>query len=184
MPPPVGQLASLPPLPSGGFGLAGGFYPPEITDCVVDLKDNPRGEQITSESVQIRAVTITSAQLLALKGNDILIVEPPLAGYSIVVQSISLRLNFGGAAYTLNAGTLIPYLGPSANAVPLTADLSAILTAAATSENIGIPALATGVITQAKAEAQGVFLGNQGAAQYTLGNGTLDVIVAFLYVQV
>lgn len=177
MPTPT-QLAILLPLPSGGINS-----PPEIPFSIVETKGNPRGDQLIAEAVQLAAVTVTSALLLALKGADVQLVPAPPLGYAIDVIDISLRINFGGTAYTLNAGTLIPYLGPSANGVPLTADLSAILTQGATSDNIGIPALATGVKTQALTEAQGVFLGNQGAAQYTLGNGTLDVVISYLVQQ-
>lgn len=172
------QLAILLPLPSGGINS-----PPEIPNAIVETKGNPRGDQIISEGTQIAATTITSAQLLALKGADILLIPACPLGYCNMVEGISLRINFGGTAYTLNAGTLIVYLGPSANGVPLVADLSAILTQGATSDNIGIPALASGVKTQVLTEAQGVFLGNQGAAQFTLGNGTLDVIVIYTIVQ-
>jgi len=172
------QLAILLPLPSGGFNS-----PPEIPNAIVETKGNPKGDQIISEGTQIAAVTLTSAQLLALKGNDVQIVPACPAGYINVMEAVTLRINFGGTAYTLNAGTLIPYLGPSANGVPLTADLSTILTQGATSDNVGVPALATGVKAQNLIEAQGIYLGNQGAAQYTLGNGTLDVIIEYVIVQ-
>jgi hypothetical protein len=175
---PIPQLAILLPLPAGGYGQY-----PEIKSPIVDLKDNPRGEQITAQAVQIEATTITSAQLLALKGADVLIINAPPPGYALNVQSISLRFNFNTTAYTLNSGTLKLYLGPSANGIPIVGDLSSILTQSATYDNIGVPTLASGVQTQAHSENVGIYLGNQGSAQFTLGDGTLDVIVSYLQLQ-
>jgi len=172
------QLASLPPLPTGGINSN-----PEIDDVRVDTKDNPYGNQIIAQNVQVRAMTLTAAQLLALKGADIKIVSAPGVGYAINLEDVSLRINFKTAAYTLNAGTLKIYLGPSANGVALTGDLSAILTQIATSDNVGIPALASGVQTQANSENQGLYIGNTGAAQFTVGPGTLDVIVTYTVLQ-
>src|SRR5271166_3297864 len=111
---PYAQLASIPPLPAGGIN-----QPPLIDDVRVDKKDNPSGDQIISQNTQVRAVTITSAQLLALKGADLQIVEAPGKGYAICLENVALRINFKTAAYTLNAGTLKLYQGPSANALPL-----------------------------------------------------------------
>lgn len=175
---PLGQLAFIPPLPSGGINSA-----PQIDGAVVDTKDNPYGNQIIAENEQIRATTITSAQLLALKGADVNVVDSPGAGYALVIESVSMRQNFKTAAYTLNAGTLKVYLGPSANALPVTADLSAILTQGATSDIIGSPGLVAGPATQANTENQPLVLGNTGAAQFTVGAGTLDVVVVYVIVQ-
>jgi hypothetical protein len=174
----MAELAITPPLPSGGLN-----QPPEIQSVIVGTTANHLGDQIVAEATQVAAQTVTSAKLLALKGADVLLVAAPPAGYALMLENISLRLNFSTPAYTLNAGTLIVYLGPSANAVPLVADLSAILTATATSDNVGIPVLASGVITQVKAEAVGLYLGNTGSAQFTAGAGTLDVILTYTVVQ-
>lgn len=175
MPP---QLASLPPIP--GYGIN---QPPEIQGAITDLKDNPRGEQLIGEASQIRAVTLTNAQLLALKGADVLIAEAPGRGYAIIFEGVSVRHNFKTAAFTLNAGNLRIFLGPSANANPVSADLSAVLSAVATSDIIGSPGLATGVLAQALSENLGLFVGNNGTAQYTVGGGTLDVVVYYTVVQ-
>jgi hypothetical protein len=126
---------------------------------------------------------ITSAQLLALKTTPLQLVPAPGAGLAIIVHSISLKINFGTVAYTLNAGTLKLFLGTTANAVALTGDLSALLTQTSSKENLGVPALATGVQTVANTENQGLFLGNDGAANYTLGDGTLDIVLQYQIVQ-
>ena len=174
-------LASIPPLPQGGF-----LGQPTIEGAVIEAKDGAKptfGQQLNAESVQIRALTMTNAQLLALKGADVLIVDPPGLGYAIDVIDISLRINFKTPVFTLNAGTLKLFLGPSSNNVAVSADLSAILSAAVTSDNVGIVSTATGVLAQSQIENQGIFIGNTGTAQFTLGGGTLDVVVEYLILQ-
>jgi hypothetical protein len=175
---PTPQLASIPGLPGYGFN-----QPPEIIGAITDTKTNPKGDQLVGEATQIRALTLTAAQLLALKGADITVAEAPGAGYALMLEEVSVRINFGTTAYTLNAGTLKLFLGPSANGLALTGDLSAILTQAATSDNVGIPGLASGVAVKANIENQPLVIGNTGAAQYTLGDGTLDVVVSYTVVQ-
>lgn len=184
------QLASIPPLPSGGVktvtpttGGASINYPPEIQGVIVDKKDNPYGDQIIAESVQVRAVTLTSAQLLAVfgSGSDITIAEAPGAGYAILPLSVALRINYK-TAYTLNSGTLKLYLGPSANAQPLTADLSGALTQTSTKDSLAIALIATGLVAQANAENQPL-VASIGTASFTGGTSTLDMIVAYLVVQ-
>ena len=139
-------------------------------------------------------ITLTSAQLLALKGADVQIVPQavftpsgvqgkPGVGLAYAVESVHMRFNFLTTAYTLNAGTLKLYQGPSANNIPLTADLSALLTQVATFDNIDIPILPTGPQTQANIENQPITIGNTGTAQFTLGDGTLDVILQYTVVQ-
>lgn len=177
---PINTLASLPALPTGNL-----IDSPVIQGAIVITKPSalPFGQQIIAQSVQMASLTVTKAQLLALKGADILIAPKPGVGLVIDAQTVSVRINFVSPAYTLNAGTLILYQGPSANAIPLTSDLSAILTQTATSDNVGNVALATGIKVQANIENQGLYLGNTGTAQFTLGGGSLDIIVTYLTYQ-
>jgi len=173
------QLASIPPLP--GYGIN---QPPEIQGAIVDTKTQPRGDQLIGQATQIRALTLTSAQLLALKATDVQLVEAPGVGYVHHLEGVSLRLNFGTVAYTLNAGTLKVYMGASSAGLAQTADLAALLNAGASSVNVGVPALATGVTAKANAENKPLVLGNTGAAEFTLGDGTLDVVVVYSTLQI
>ena len=181
VPLPINTLASPAALPTGNLGDG-----PEIHGAVAISKPGPGlalGSQLIAENVQVASLTVTSAQLLALKGADILIVPKPGPGFAIDLQTLSLRINFVAPAYTLNAGTLKIYQGPSVNNIALTADLSAILTQGGTSDNVGIMAATTGIAIQANVENQGLTLGNTGTAQFTLGGGSLDVILCYLIVQ-
>ena len=185
-----GQLASIPPLPSGGIKTVtpqttapSVLQPPEIDDARVDRKNKPFGEQLISENIQMRAQTITRTQLLALKGSDIILAEAPGPGLSIDVEGVSVRINFGTAAYVTTGASLKVFLGASTNGNAVSAELATILAATATSDIIGSPGLATGVITAANAENQALFLGNTGANNFTTGDGTLDVIVTYATLQ-
>jgi hypothetical protein len=159
--------------------------PDEIRGVEVDgiLASGVSSGAILAEKTQIVRQVITAAQLLALKGADLQLVQAPGAGLALALEGVSVKINFGGTAYTLNAGNLKVFLGPSANALPVTADLSAILTQGATSDIIGSPAIAAGPATQAQTENQPLVLGNNGTAQFTLGNGTLDVVLMYSVVQ-
>ena len=178
------------PLPGGLAPSA----PPEIEGVIVEGFDSPKGfnNAVKAEKVQVQYNQITSVQLLALKETPIQLfptnptVAGPGAGLSYAVKSVSLRLNWttGGTAYTLNAGTLKVFLGsPLTTGTAVTADLSAILTQTAVSDIVGQPTLTTGVVTQAAAENVALWLGNTGAADYTLGTSTLDVVVEFTVLQ-
>jgi hypothetical protein len=153
--------------------------PTNVAFQVADQNNLVKGQAVLVATV----LGITAAQLLALRGADVTLIPAPVAGLANVVDSISLRINFGTVAYTLNAGTLKVFQGPSANGIALTGDLSALLTQAVSSDNIGVPALATGVQTKVNSEAQPIVLGNTGAAQFTLGDGTLDIVVTYNVVQ-
>src|SRR5215831_10121310 len=61
-------------------------------------------------------LTLTSAQLLALKATPVSIIPAPGSGKFINVIGANVYYSFLTAAYTLNAGTLKLYHGPVANA--------------------------------------------------------------------
>jgi hypothetical protein len=124
---------------------------------------------------------VTSAQLLALHTTPVTILAAGLQlGEVTVVRSVSLSLNWasGGTAYTLNAGTLKLYYGPLANAWPLTADLSTILSATAIEKTVCPAILTTGPDIVANMCQQPLLLGNS-VANYTLGTSTLTVTVEY-----
>lgn len=127
---------------------------------------------------------ITSAQLLALKAAPITIVPVDIVvtgnpNIILVPLAISLHYLFVTAAYTLNAGTLRLYYGPVANNKPLCADQAALLTNVANEVNPIIAITAPGVLTEAQGLNMPIILGNAGAAEFTLGAGSLIVNVAY-----
>lgn len=141
--------------------------------------DGSQNDEMSLEVVQLR---LTATQLNALKTTSITIVPAPggsqSAGRSYYIYNITAKLNFGTTAFTLNAGTFKLFYGAVANAHPITADLSALLTRTANSAAVNIPTL---VVIDAVANTlnQALILGNDGAANYTLGDGTVDVTVIY-----
>lgn len=135
--------------------------------------------------VLYRAIlNVTSAQLKTLKATpvniwtpDIVVTDEPNVVY--VPISLSLHYLYKTAAYTLNAGTLILYYGPVANAKPLCADQSGIITGVANSIDPNIALLDTGVLTEAQSQNMPLVLGNAGAAEFTAGAGSLTVAVTY-----
>jgi hypothetical protein len=133
-------------------------------------------------SIEVTQVVVTAAQLLALHTTPITIMAAGIiVGEVMVVRSVNLSLNWasGNTAYTLNAGTLKLYYGPTANGWPLTADLSGILSATAVQKTICPAILTAGPDVVANMCQQPLLLANAGSANFTLGNSTLTVTVEF-----
>jgi hypothetical protein len=139
------------------------------------------GSNNPAASLEVAQLRLTAAQLNALKTTPIQLIPAP-AGNNLQViwiDNIQLKYNFATTAYTLNAGTLKLFYGPVANAHPLTPDLSAILTAVASRISASMPQATAILDTLANMLNQAIFLGNDGAANYTLGDATLDVTISF-----
>lgn len=132
-------------------------------------------------SIEEMQVQVTAAQLLALKTTPINIVPAgQQVGEAIFVDFYCMTYTFKTTAYTLNAGTLKLFYGPIANAHPLSADLSTnFLTAAASRVLMGSPTLIVGPDTFTNNLSQGIFIGNDGGANYTLGDGLLTVTILY-----
>jgi hypothetical protein len=129
-------------------------------------------------------LTLTAAQLNAIKTTPISIIPAPGANRYLQVIGVTARLLFGTTAFTLNAGTLKLFLGPVANAKALTADMSALLTQVVNATTIGQAVLGNATLTDAQALNVPIQIGNDGAANYTLGDGTVEFIVIFEVVAV
>jgi hypothetical protein len=132
-------------------------------------------------SIEEMQVLVTAAQLLALKTTPVVIVPAGAQiGEVIEVDSCSMSYNFNTTAFTLNAGTLKLYYGPVTNGHALTADLStSFLTAAASRKIVNIQPLATTPDTATNLCQQPIYLANDGAANYTLGDATLTVTIRY-----
>lgn len=128
---------------------------------------------------------LTSAQLKALKATPITIIPAPGVGKFIEVMQAAAYYSFLTGAYTLNAGTLKLYHGPAANAKVLTADLAAgMIDQAVNMSELDIPILATGALTDAQALNVGIVAANTGAAEFTVGAGTVELVVFYQIVSV
>lgn len=128
--------------------------------------------------------TLTSAQLLAMKATPVSILPAPGASRYYHVIGVTARYLFGGTAYTLNGGTLKLFYGPAASAKALTADMSALLTQAVNATTIGQAVLGLATLTDAQALNVDLEVANDGAAEVTLGNGTVEFIIEFEVVAV
>lgn len=125
-------------------------------------------------------LTLTAAQLKALKATPISIIPAPGSGKFIQVLSCSVRYVFLTTAFTLNAGTLKLYHGPVANAVPLTAALETGLIDQVVNEtNIDVAILPTGNLIDANALNVPIQVGNAGGAEFTLGLGSVEFFVEY-----
>lgn len=131
-------------------------------------------------TLSMEQTVLTAAQLNALKTTPIALTQPGVqAGEIVLVDYVSLTYTFKTTAYTLNAGTLKFYYGPPANNWPITADLSGILTQAASKASIAWPTVNVGPDSLANMCQQSIYLGNTGTANYTLGDATLTVNVFY-----
>jgi len=123
-------------------------------------------------------LTLTSAQLLALKATPVIVIPAPGSGKYIHVIGCDIYYLFNSVAYTLNAGTIKLYHGPVANAKPLTAALeTGLIDQSANRSNLDVAILATGNLTDAQALNVPIYVANAGAAEFTLGNGTVELVV-------
>lgn len=142
------------------------------------------GTDTFGQITQTARLAVTSAQLLALRATP-LIIAPALAPLTpqpnmiLVPTLISMHYIFGTAAYTINAGTLRLTYGPVVNANYLCADQSALIGNTANRVNPNIAITAVGAVTEANGLNQAIYLVNGGAAEFTVGAGTLVVGVTF-----
>lgn len=125
-------------------------------------------------------VLVSSAQLLALRATPLSLIPAPGTNSIIGVANVAFRYLFGTVAYTLNAGTIKLFYGPVANAKALTASIAAGTVDQVANRIIVSQALtAAGILTDAQGFNVDIQLGNDGAAELTLGDGTLEVVVGY-----
>lgn len=122
--------------------------------------------------------SLTSVNLLALRATPMQLVPAPGAGKYVRVTSYVLIYTFVTGAYTNTNATMKLFQGTTANAAALTADLGAILlNTASRQENGASPADLTDTI--AHMQNTGIFLGNDGSAEFLTGAGTLKVLLTY-----
>ena len=137
-------------------------------------------DPVFAEGLRILKVNLTAAQLKAIKATPIEIIPTPGAGLALSVIFTSLKYNFLTTAFTINAGKFRLFLGAVAQNVPLFADVATgFIDQTASQDIVSIPSLSSGVQTVAHAENVNVTAANDGSAEFTLGDGTLDVIVLY-----
>jgi len=139
-----------------------------------------QGSQTSSAGPGVAKFTLTSAQLKALKATPVTLIAAPGAGKAILVTGLAFHYSFGTVAYTLNAGTIRLFQGAVADNHPLCASVaSGLVDQTADTSNVGQAVTGTGNIAKAKAENVAITVANDGAAEMTLGDGTLDIIIKY-----
>lgn len=158
--------------------------PPVFTDNTTILGDGTPIRPLSG--IQIAKVTLTSAQVLALKENPVQIVPSPLAGKIVLPVLFVIRYLYGGTPYTVGApGTQELVFAYSAE-FPLSGsdylfyqDTSGFLdqTANMVTEQTSF---SYAPIPESLADGQGISLGmSAGSVDVTAGNGTLEVLVFY-----
>lgn len=123
-------------------------------------------------------VTLSSANLLALRATPIQLIAAPGVGKYIRIDAVDFKLNFLTAAYTNTNANFNLYLGTTAGGFKLTADLDAIVIAAASAYllNSALSSLQTAI---ANVTNKAVFAGNDGSAEFLAGAGSLDIYITY-----
>jgi hypothetical protein len=133
--------------------------------------------------LKFRRLLVTSAQLLAMTGvTNVPLV--PAGGPSIihVPVMLSLRYFFKTAGYTINAGAVLKlYRGSVIAGHALTADMATGVIDQGANVNLpNQPIIApTTKDTDANTLNQPLIIGNDNAAQFTVGAGSIEVMLAY-----
>lgn len=129
---------------------------------------------------QMQKVILTSAQLLALNTTPVIIAPAAGPGTLLVPDGISYRFIGGGTAYTIGTGVLKLYIGSVAAGHALHANVATGLIDQTGNKVIPFVGLITPttIDTDANYLNQPLSIGND-VANFTLGNGTLEVLLEY-----
>jgi hypothetical protein len=172
-------------------GVAGAYYIAVFKDGNVLLLNSdeagatnppaqaaPATSKGSSSIPLVVKVTLTTAQIKALRATPLVIIPAPGAGRSIMLEQIMMRLVFVSAAYTAANADLDIFMGPASDAVKAIATAEAILLATANATS-WVPV--TGPSTAADADMinQPVRVGNSGAAEFLAGDSPLEIMIKY-----
>jgi hypothetical protein len=136
------------------------------------------GSSFPSVQTATQEFSLTATNLKALRATPMQLVAAPGAGKYVRVLSYDLIYTFLTSAFTNTNATMKLFQGTTANAVALTADLGAILTNTASRQENGTAPIDV-VDTIAHMQNVGLFLGNDGSAEFLVGLGSLKVLVTY-----
>lgn len=131
--------------------------------------------------VQIATVNITAAQILALHGTPITIVPAPGANKLVDVSAILYEFNYGTVQYATSTGVVNLYWGSGGTAIGTNGIASALLKGSSSLIIGDVPAFAanTSGVALTSMLNKAVVLQNPSATEYTAGDSTLVVKVAY-----
>lgn len=171
-----------------------------LTDSEGNILHNEAGTVILSETiltnqatqlatgVNVTSVNLTSAQVKALRATPQTIIAAPGAGKMIVVESVTLQLNYGGTnAFTESADNLVLQYTDSGTDITASIETTGFIDQTADTVAIVYPAT---IATAAAATAvvnEAVELFNTGDGEIAgnaANNNTLNVTVAYRVVDI
>jgi hypothetical protein len=134
--------------------------------------------------LQQATVLISSAQLLALRATPVSLIVAQGSSSVIVVDSVVLEFIPDTTPYsTVSTADLAVYVDTT-KATTFTGDSTALIDQSAKTFEILSPTAAKFFTTDAHSDNTACFIANVSGAEYTAGNGTLNVTVNYYVVQV
>ena len=141
------------------------------------------GRIISREIEQFQDTRLTAAQLNGLAAANIRVIDEPEDGFAICPRAVFLYLDHGGTDFVQTNGSdhlALKYTGGTEIAeLGTEAQCTALLEASADA-SLFVPLTTAYVATAATA----IDLDNNGAAEYSTGNGTLSIRVYYVTVPV
>lgn len=135
--------------------------------------------KLDPSTIQYATVTLSSAEILALRATPKTLVAAPAAGYVHQFLGAMLILNATATAYVETDDNLaIKYTNGSGVAVSQTIEATGFIDQTADTMTDAIPAL-NAIVAATGATAQALVLHNTGSGEYTTGTGTMNVMVAY-----
>ena len=134
------------------------------------------GESVGSVSA---AVTVTSAELLALRATPKTLVTAPGAGRMLLLESVALQLDYNTTQYTETADNMaVKYTNGAGVAVSTALEATGFIDQAADTTTRGLAVL-DAIVANAAAANQALVLHNTGDGEYAAGDSPLVVNVFY-----
>lgn len=131
-----------------------------------------------SANLQVAQITLTAAQMLALRATPIQIVPAPLANQYVNIVDAFAEYVFNTTGYTIGSGGHIDFvIGTQDSKFGFVATGFIDQTASMTQKVV--PDATPALLTKANTAGQAVSIKNIGSAEYTLGDGS--VVVTLMY---
>lgn len=139
-------------------------------------------DAVVANPIQVATVTLTSAEILALRATPIQIIAAPAAGKTISILKGQLKLVYGGTnAFTNPQDLALKYTDGSGVAVSSTITGTGFIDQTANTYTSLIPA-ANAIVAATGAEAQAIVIHNTGGSEITgnaAGDNTVVVTVEY-----
>lgn len=151
-------------------------------DGTVILSEDIIDESIT-EGVKVAKTNLTSAEVKALRATPKTLIAAPGAGKIVVVESVTLQLNYGGTnAFTESADNLVVQYTDSGQDITGAIETTGFIDQTADMVAVYYPAAIAAMATATVGVNEAVELFNTGDGEIAgnaAGNNTLNVTVAY-----